>query len=140
MNFNKKFCRKGVAAEERQDGLNKTEKQKLERIYSLNMSMKSLVGQRIINDVIKSSKVPGEWKALVVDQLAMRVISSCCRMHDIMTEGVTIVEDLTKGRQSLPLEAIYFITPTEKSIDQVLDDFKEAANFRYVNDTVGGGS
>lgn len=94
--------------------------------------MKSLVGQRIINDVIKSAKVPGEWKALVVDQLAMRVISSCCRMHDIMTEGVTIVEDLTKGRQSLPLEAIYFITPTEKSIDQILDDFKEAANFRYV--------
>lgn len=95
------------------------------------MALKTLVGQRILNDVIKSVKVPGEWKALVVDQLAMRVVSACCRMHEIMMEGVTIVEDLNKSRQSLPLEAIYFITPTEKSIDCILEDFKEAANFRY---------
>lgn len=96
------------------------------------MSLKSLVGQRILNEVVKSCKAPGEWKALVLDQLAMRVISSCCRMHEIMMEGVTIVEDLGKGRQSLPLEAIYFITPTEKSIDAILDDFKEASNLRFV--------
>ena len=96
------------------------------------MSLKTVIGQRIINDVIKSCKAPGEWKALVLDQLAMRVISSCCRMHEIMMEGITIVEDLTKGRQSLPLEAIYFITPTEKSIDLLLDDFKEASNLRFV--------
>ena len=95
------------------------------------MSLKSLVGQRIINDVIKSVKKPGEWKVLIVDQLAMRVISACCKMHEIMMEGVTIVEDLHKGRQSLPLEAIYFVTPSEKTIDAMLDDFKEPSNFRY---------
>ena len=96
------------------------------------MSLKTVVGQRILNDVVRSCKVPGEWKALVLDPLAKRVISSCCRMHEIMMEGITIVEDLMKGRQSLPLEAIYFITPTEKSIDLVLDDFKEATNLRSV--------
>jgi len=96
------------------------------------MSLKTVVGQRILNDVIKSCKVQGEWKALVLDALAKRVISSCCRMHEIMMEGITIVEDLSKGRQSLPLEAIYFITPTEKSIDTMLDDFKEANNLRYI--------
>ena len=97
------------------------------------MSLKTVVGQRILNDVIKSCKEPGEWKALVLDPLAKRVISSCCRMHEIMMEGITIVEDLTKGRQSLPLEAIYFITPTEKSIDLMLDDFKESSNLRFVS-------
>lgn len=96
------------------------------------MSLKTLVGQRILNEVIKSCKVPGEWKALVLDQLGMRVISSCCRMHEIMMEGITIVEDLNKGRQPLPLEAIYFVTPTEKSIDAMVDDFKDASNLRFV--------
>lgn len=95
------------------------------------MSLKKLVGDKVLNDVIKSVRTPGQWRVLVVDALGMRVISTCCKMRDIVMEGITIVEDLNKGRESLPLEAIYFVAPTENSVQLIIDDFKDANKPQY---------
>ena len=87
-----------------------------------------------MNEVLRSDSVKkkGDWKVLVMDNLSMRIISSCCKMHDIMSEGVTIVEDIMKNREPLQqLEAIYLIQPNRESISRLQEDFNSNNNVKY---------
>ncbi|KYQ92769.1 Sec1-like family protein [Tieghemostelium lacteum] len=89
---------------------------------------------KILNEMIREivPKSNGGWKALIVDADSLRIISSCCAMYDITEEKVTVVEKITNPRQRLPnVEAIYFLTPTSKSIDLLINDFKKKGSPHY---------
>jgi len=92
-----------------------------------------------MNDVVRATvkehnKQPGrmEWRVLVVDDQSMRMVSACTKMHELSAEGITIVETVEKRREPLPaMEAIYLITPSEKSVKGLMLDFQSQNRTQY---------
>eukprot|EP00744_Colponema_vietnamica_P006231 GILI01009061.1.p1 GENE.GILI01009061.1~~GILI01009061.1.p1 ORF type:complete len:654 (+),score=212.74 GILI01009061.1:99-2060(+) len=95
-------------------------------------NMKEICKRKLIEEMIGSVRKPDQFIVMVVDPSTLKVISSVARMFDIMEQGVTVVESLTKERESLPkLEALYFVSPEDSSFDKIIADFKDAKKPKY---------
>jgi len=53
------------------------------------MALKDVVAKRVLEDILSSLHKEGLWKVLILDHLSTRIISSCCKMSDVMSKGIT---------------------------------------------------
>ncbi|CAI9552212.1 unnamed protein product [Staurois parvus] len=108
---------------------------------STEKGLKETVWQKIKTEILDDCRKKDEWKILLLDQFTTSLLTSCCKMTDLLQEGITVVEDIYKIRQPVPeLKAIYFISPSEKSVDFLVNDFKPKqckykASYVYFSDT-----
>uniref|UniRef100_A0A669PIJ2 Syntaxin binding protein 3 n=1 Tax=Phasianus colchicus TaxID=9054 RepID=A0A669PIJ2_PHACC len=71
-------------------------------------------------------------EVILLDDYTTKLLSLCCKMSDLLAEGITVVENVYKNREPVPhMKAIYFITPTKKSVDGLIDDFISKSSSRY---------
>ncbi|XP_052397609.1 syntaxin-binding protein 3 isoform X1 [Carassius gibelio] len=93
--------------------------------------LKKIVWQRIKDTLIADCRKSEVWKILILDRFTTRLLSSCCKMSNLMSEGITIVEDLHKNREPvLEMKAIYFMRPTAECIDAFINDFKPKPKYK----------
>uniref|UniRef100_A0A663ELS1 Syntaxin binding protein 3 n=3 Tax=Neoaves TaxID=3078114 RepID=A0A663ELS1_AQUCH len=94
--------------------------------------LKSLVWQKLKSSVFDDCRKEEEWKIILLDDYTTKLLSLCCKMTDLLAEGITVVENVYKNREPVPhMKAIYFITPTKKSVDGLIDDFITKSSSRY---------
>jgi syntaxin-binding protein 1 len=66
-----------------------------------------------------------DYLIMVLDKASLRVFSSCCKFFDVYKANVYQIERLEYKRKRYPqTDAVYFISPTEESIDYLLQDYK----------------
>ncbi|XP_052656638.1 syntaxin-binding protein 3 isoform X3 [Harpia harpyja] len=94
--------------------------------------LKRLVWQKLKSSVFDDCRKEEEWKIILLDDYTTKLLSLCCKMTDLLAEGITVVENVYKTREPVPhMKAIYFITPTKKSVDGLIDDFITKSSSRY---------
>ncbi|KAJ3123490.1 vacuolar sorting protein VPS33/slp1 [Nowakowskiella sp. JEL0407] len=91
-----------------------------------------LIRDRVLVDMVRGTKPAGKWKVIIVDSRALRILNAACRMHEILEENVTLVEDISRRRSPYPnVEAIYFVTPSTDSINAIISDFTSGPKPSY---------
>ncbi|KAH6598779.1 hypothetical protein BASA61_002806 [Batrachochytrium salamandrivorans] len=90
-------------------------------------SLRETLKARILNDMLRAVNPPSRWKVLVVDVYSLRLLNSCFKMADILSENISVVEGLMNKRQAHPdKEAIYFISSTQDSVKAIIEDYTKA--------------
>lgn len=92
------------------------------------MGLRSELRSRILDDVVGEVLSSGvDCATLILDAPSTKILSSCLRTSDLVSEGVLSLQNLHRLREPLrDFTAIYFISPSLESISQLIWDFHGA--------------
>ena len=95
-----------------------------------SVSLRSYAKQRILNEMIQAVKnhanFSPEYLIMILDFSSARVFASCCKWYELYQAKVYHTEILEKKRKKYPMtDAIYFISPSRRSIQKLVEDFKK---------------
>ena len=104
-------------------------------------SLRDMVKKRLLNDMIRSFAGESNGVVMLVDTFTLRVLSSVCKMSELLEENIHLVENITMKqngaylqRQPLPaLPACYFLTPTIESVNRLIADFRDKKRPMYAS-------
>jgi len=111
-----------------------------------------------MNEIIGAVK-DDTWKVMIVDHYTISLLSNVCKISEITKQNITstynarvyclsngtritkqfniiiiVVESLEKSRQPFPnLAAVYFMCPSEKSIQLFIEDFEKGKKYMFAH-------
>ena len=102
-------------------------------------SLRETIKKRLLNDMIRGFSSEAGGVVMLVDAFTLRVVSSVCKMSELLEENIHLVENITMKqggeylrRQPLPaLTAVYFITPTVESVNRLIADYRDKKRPMY---------
>lgn len=90
--------------------------------------MRETTQRKILEEIIGNAASSSRWKVLIMDEDTTKIVSASVSMFEIMEHKVSLVENLTRGRQPFPeMDAVYFISPTLQCANRVMSDFVSEA-------------
>lgn len=108
-------------------------------------SLREIIKDHLMENMIGPFAKEPAGVVMLVDKLTLRVLSSVCKMSELLEENIHLVENITMKtepkpgaepeylrRQPLPaLPALYFITPTVESVNRLISDFRDKKRPMY---------
>ena len=98
-------------------------------------SLRYLTTNRMIDDLIENSLqlAQDSFTLIIVDSYSVKLLSNYLTMTDILNKGIFSVESIYNTRQNFPnYNAIYFISPTENSINLLKKDFLNKTKYKKI--------
>jgi len=88
----------------------------------------------MINTVRKAERSNNDYIIMVMDARTRALFSSICNLFELMSKNVFHLENLELDRKEYPATpALYFISPTQTSVDKLIKDFSNTENPHYSN-------